>query len=154
MSRSAFGKMGPEPILDDQRVTISHLRVYYMLIASVPNGMDRCWIGQRLITKVLRASQTNWPVQLREHWSQMTVARRIQDLIAWDHVKLGPRENGRRTCYVLTSIAFQCKPKVEPAYRRANKKTGNPALSKEMKRAASGTVDALRATCEEILGVG
>ncbi len=48
MNRSPFAKIGPEPIIDDPRMTLEHLRVYWALASSVPKGTDRCKVGQRV----------------------------------------------------------------------------------------------------------
>ena len=109
MNRSAFGKIGPEVILDDERVTRKHLKIYWMLASAVPRGKDECWIGQRLISKHVRQSQP-------------TVNRKIKDLERWGHVEILAGANGARSHYRLTSIAFQVKPKDRPAYKLAAKK--------------------------------
>jgi hypothetical protein len=98
VNRSPFAKIGPEPIIDDPRMTLEHLRVYWALASTVPKGRDRCKVGQRLVSRIVNRSQA-------------TVSRRISDLVAWGHIEAEVSEPGKRSRYLLKSIAFQVKPK-------------------------------------------
>jgi DNA-binding MarR family transcriptional regulator len=98
VNRSPFAKIGPEPIIDDPRMTLEHLRVYWALASSVPKGTDRCKVGQRLVSRIVKRSQA-------------TVSRRISDLVAWGHLEVDASEHGKRARYILKSVAFQVKPK-------------------------------------------
>jgi hypothetical protein len=98
VNRSPFAKIGPEPIIDDPRMTLEHLRVYWALASSVPKGGDRCKVGQRLVARIVKLSQA-------------TVSRRIGDLVRWGHLEVETSEPGKRARYILKSVAFQIKPK-------------------------------------------
>jgi hypothetical protein len=98
VNHSPFAKIGPEPIIEDPRMTLEHLRVYWALASSVPKGTDRCKVGQRLASRIVKLSQA-------------TVSRRISDLVQWGHIEVEASEQGKRARYILKSIAFQVKPK-------------------------------------------
>lgn len=110
MKRSGFAKIGPE-LLDDERITLSHAKVYWDMARVVPKGTTQCFIGQRLIAK-------------RRKVSVSTVCRRIADLIEWGHVKKLETLDGMRARYELTSVAFTIKQKEQrPVYAGGQKKT-------------------------------
>lgn len=130
---SGFGKIGQE-LIDDSRVSIEHIRVYWALAKTVPSGKNKCSLGQRRIGQIVSLSQK-------------TVNRRINDLISWGHVIKSESRHGRRAEYILTSVAFQCKPK---QYRQG-RSAKTPNMSKEIRRAASSTSEQMCSARDEIL---
>ena len=83
----------PEEVLFDQRLNVEHLRVYGAIASSVPWWRNTSNIGQRLIARLMKASQA-------------TVSRRVEDLIRFGHIKLKPDKTGRRACYEMASLVF------------------------------------------------
>jgi hypothetical protein len=88
---------------------MDHLRIYWALASSVPKGSNRCKMGQRLVSKLTNLSQP-------------TVNRRIKDLVDWGHINVEPGAPGKRSSYVLTSMAFQIKQKPQRAATAPSKR--------------------------------
>lgn len=132
MTRSPFAKVGPEPVLDDPRMTMKHFKVYWTIASAVPKDSNKSRMGTRLIAKIVKQSQR-------------TVCRKIDDLIAWGHMTVAG-ENGHRSCYALTSGAFQVKAKEQ----RRNYKSSK-AKPMTVRAAARALVDTAAAR-DEVLG--
>jgi hypothetical protein len=118
LKRFGFAKIGPE-LLEDERVTLTHARIYWNMARTVPKGSNQCRIGQRFIARLRNISVA-------------TVNRRIAELVEWGHVEKTDAAPGKRASYVLTSVAFQVIPK-EHSERKSAFRGGSPKRSETWK---------------------
>lgn len=119
-------------------MTLAHLRVYGAIARGVRRGKDFSWVGQRLVAK-------------NTGFSQMTVSRRVKDLVSFGFIEVIPAKDGQRTCYRMLSNAF-APSKWNKSSSGKRSQSGVSSTVRRAKAWANTSQSARGSVLDEILG--